>query len=163
MAQWALQCLGSMRKQVESPAWYRGLRIPHCHHSRGLGPSCGLGLIPGLRSPRATRPERKKGGREGGWKEGRMQHQTRGRRGGKQSFNQEYQKANSNKQKNTKIKTDECGKELNRKTNPKRVSEKGLGRVLFSSQSNQEQLLRTQQAIGGVRKLQPQRQILQQF
>lgn len=70
MAQWALWCLGSMRKQVESPAWYRGLRIPHCHHSGGLGPSCGLGLIPGLRSPRATRPERKKGGREGGRKGG---------------------------------------------------------------------------------------------
>ena len=38
--------LGSAGTQGRSLAWYSGLRIWHCC-SCGLGPDCGLGLIPG--------------------------------------------------------------------------------------------------------------------
>ena len=45
--------------QVRSLARHSGLRIPHCC-SCGLGPNCGLDLIPGLGTPYATGWPKKK-------------------------------------------------------------------------------------------------------
>ena len=47
--------LGSAGTQVQSPAWHNGLRIWHCR-SCGLGPNCGLDLIPGPGTPYAVGP-----------------------------------------------------------------------------------------------------------
>ena len=59
MAQWDQEPLGSTGTQVQSPAWYSGLRTPSCR-SCGLGHSYGSHLIPGLGTPCASGLPKKK-------------------------------------------------------------------------------------------------------
>ena len=55
MVQWNQQSLCSAGTQIQSLAWYSGLRIQHCH-SCGIGCSCGSDLIPGPGIPYARDP-----------------------------------------------------------------------------------------------------------
>ena len=58
---------------VQSPTWYSGLRIQHCHNC-GIGCDCSSDLILGLGAPYATGQPKMEGDKRGGaiWKENKL-------------------------------------------------------------------------------------------